>query len=106
MIFFKPAIYPILLLGLSGQANAQESEDDKLQQLVQAKGCASCHGTKGQGNTFMKGPKLAGQSAEELIDKLKSYRNGTAKNPTMGVMAARLTDTEINMLAKYFSQFK
>ncbi|WP_281648674.1 c-type cytochrome [Parendozoicomonas sp. Alg238-R29] len=75
-------------------------------QLIQMKGCASCHGTKGQGNTTMKGPRLAGQTQEQLIEKINAYRSGEKKNPTMAMMTYSLTDQEIETLATYFSQFK
>ncbi|MTI13670.1 c-type cytochrome [Sansalvadorimonas verongulae] len=70
------------------------------------KGCASCHGTKGQGNTMMKGPKLAGQTQQELARKIKAYRSGERNNPTMAMMTYSLSDEEIENLAAYFSQFK
>ena len=99
----------VLLLSagiLSSTLAAQEYSHEQQLKLVQTKGCASCHGTKGQGNPYMKGPRLAGQSSDNLIKKLKGYRSGELKNPTMGVMSASLTDDEISGLAQYFSQFK
>ena len=81
--------------------------NDKEEQLkvVQMRGCATCHGTRGQGNPAMKGPKLAGQSQEVLSVKLKAYRDGEKQNPTMTMMAYNLTDREIEILTTYFSQF-
>ncbi|MCL6271499.1 c-type cytochrome [Sansalvadorimonas sp. 2012CJ34-2] len=93
------------ILFLTGNL-AAESDQAELITLIQLKGCANCHGTKGQGNKYMKGPKLAGQAPEELINKLKAYRSGENDNPTMAIMSARLTDKEISQLAEYFSQFK
>ncbi|WP_415837446.1 c-type cytochrome [Parendozoicomonas haliclonae] len=89
------------------QSNPENSGNREQQlQLVQMKGCASCHGTKGQGNPSMKGPKLAGQNKAELIAKLKAYRAGERNNPTMAMMAYNLSDEDINTLAEYFSQFQ
>ena len=84
------------------------ADTDKSQQLqlVQSKGCASCHGTKGQGNTMMKGPKLAGQTQEELATKIKAYQSGEKKNPTMAMMTYSLSEQDIDILAAYFSQFR
>ncbi len=87
------------------QSDTKQSTKEQQQKLVQMRGCASCHGVKGQGNLSMKGPKLAGQSQEALAQKLKAYRSGEIKNPTMAIMAYNLTDEEVDVLAAYFSQF-
>lgn len=96
-------LYTLLFLPALTLANADKNQQ---LQLVQAKGCASCHGTKGQGNTMMKGPKLAGQTQKELAAKMKAYQNGEKKNPTMAMMTYSLTEQDIEILAAYFSQFK
>ena len=93
------------LLALPALSFADANKSQQLQ-LVQTKGCASCHGTKGQGNTMMKGPKLAGQTQKELAAKIKAYQSGEKKNPTMAMMTYSLTEQDIETLAAYFSQFK
>ena len=105
------AVTSLLLITLTGPAIADNASTtniplEKLQAVVQAKGCASCHGTRGQGNPSMKGPKLAGQTADALARKLRDYRKGEIKNPTMNVMAYRLSDQEIAELSEYFSRFQ
>ncbi len=40
-----------------------------------------------------------------LAKKLKDYRSGEIKTPTMAIMAYNLSDEEIDVLAAYFSQF-
>ncbi len=105
------AITSLLLITITGSAIADNASPanlslEKLQAVVQAKGCASCHGTRGQGNPAMKGPRLAGQTADALASKLRDYRNGEIKNPTMNVMAYRLSDQEIIELSEYFSRFQ
>ena len=96
-----------IMLALSFSAATSYGMDKELlEKVVQSKGCASCHGTRGQGIPSMLGPQLAGQSFEQLQMKLKEYRSGIRKNPTMNVMTFRLSDEEITQLASYFSQFK
>ncbi len=73
--------------------------------LVQSRGCASCHGTQGQGNSTMKGPQLAGQTRAMLMAKLKAYQNGERQSAIMAAMVWRLNDQELYLLADYFSQF-
>ncbi|GAA4649216.1 hypothetical protein GCM10023116_14900 [Kistimonas scapharcae] len=107
----RHAVTSLLLITLIGQAFADNVSTnkiplEKLQAVVQAKGCASCHGTRGQGNPAMKGPRLAGQTADALASKLRDYRNGEIKNPTMNVMAYRLSDQDIVELSGYFSRFQ
>ena len=109
----KPWSYIILsLLAIMARSVIADSPSpatlslEQLQALVQTKGCASCHGTRGQGNLAMKGPKLAGQPADMLASKLRNYRSGALKNPVMNVMAYRLSDQEIAELSEYFSRFQ
>ena len=111
MKFIRRTVTSLLLITLAGPTIADNVSTnnvslEKLQAVVQAKGCASCHGTRGQGNPAMKGPRLAGQTAEALASKLRDYRNGEIKNPTMNVMAYRLSDQEIADLSEYFSRFQ
>ena len=65
-------------------------------------GCAACHGTEGQGMAVF--PKLAGQSADYIIDRLTVYRNRGevgAMSSTMWGQAGKLSDAEIDMLGKF-----
>ena len=65
-------------------------------------GCAACHGTEGQGMAVF--PKLAGQSADYIIDRLTIYRNRGevgAMSSTMWGQAGKLSDAEIDMLGKF-----
>ena len=65
-------------------------------------GCAACHGAEGQGMAVF--PKLAGQSADYIIDRLTVYRNRGevgAMSSTMWGQAGKLSDAEIDMLGKF-----
>ena len=64
--------------------------------------CVACHGQNGisMSPTW---PTLAGQHEEYLVHALKQYRSGARKNPVMMPLAAGLTDSDIKLLAKYYS---
>lgn len=67
--------------------------------------CIGCHGAAGEGGV---GPKLAGQTADNLTAKMKAYRAGEQVGPMtamMAPMAASLTDDEIDALADYITTF-
>jgi cytochrome c553 len=67
--------------------------------------CSACHGDGGAG-TMRDGPAIAGQHRDYLVATLQSYKNGTRANDVysrMRVIAASLTDDEIDALAEYFS---
>ncbi len=64
-------------------------------------GCIACHGADGGGGI---GPKLAGQSAATIAEKLLQYRNGEtlgAQSALMWSQAAQLGDDDIDNLAAF-----
>jgi cytochrome c553 len=66
--------------------------------------CAACHGPQGQGGI---GPKLQGQSADEIISKLLAYKNKEVVGPQSAMMwptAGMLTEGEIGMIGVYIAQ--
>ena len=65
-------------------------------------GCAACHGAEGQGMAVF--PKLAGQSADYIENRLYAYKNRETvgnMSSTMWAQAGQLTDDEISTLGKY-----
>ena len=65
--------------------------------------CVGCHGPQGGGGV---GPKLAGQSKDDLVKKLKAYKAGEQVGPQtamMAPMAQGLSDDEIEAVAEYIS---
>lgn len=62
--------------------------------------CTTCH-FNGRGNKDL--PRLAGQHADYLTRTLREFRAGFRVNGTMTVMAARLSDAEIEAVAAYLS---
>jgi cytochrome c553 len=65
--------------------------------------CIGCHGVNAEGGI---GPKLVGQTANEIVEKLIAYRNKEQRGPQSAMMwgiAASLTDEDIQALAEYLS---
>ena len=67
--------------------------------------CASCHGPKGLGNPGAGYARIGGQHATYTANQLKGFRSGErntgANGQMMTVVAAKLTDAEIEALASY-----
>ncbi|MEW6765019.1 MAG: c-type cytochrome [Pseudomonadota bacterium] len=66
--------------------------------------CAACHGMNAEGQGIF--PKLAGQSAGDLADKLKKYRAGEQVGPMTAMMAPNatgLSDADIADLSAYLA---
>ena len=68
-------------------------------------GCAACHGQKGQGiATF---PKLAGKSAEYIVQRLNQYKNKEQVGPmssTMYAQAGMLSENDINTIGQFIQE--
>ena len=67
--------------------------------------CVSCHGSDGVGiaPTY---PTLAGQHADYIARALDEYRKGGRKNPIMKGFAGTLKDSDIKVIADYFSKLQ
>lgn len=90
----------ILFLSLSGHAQ------DVQQGQVKFASCAACHGNQGQGGV---GPKLQGQKAEVIVNKLTAYKNKQQIGPQSQLMwgiASGLTPTDIKNVAAYVASLK
>lgn len=67
-------------------------------------GCAACHGAQGQGGI---GPMLAGQSADDIISKLTTYKNNGTVGPQSAMMwaqAAQLTEGQIGTIGVFVQE--
>lgn len=87
-------------------ANAEDTsaEDTSAGETLYQKDCRSCHGPTAKGMASF--PKLAGQSAEYLSDRLERYRAGEkigANSALMIPRAAELSDDDIANLAAYIA---
>ena len=68
--------------------------------------CSGCHGATAQG---IVGPKLVGQTAEELTAKLNTYRNRGNVGPRSAMMwgvASQLGDGDVEVLVKHITNLK
>lgn len=70
--------------------------------------CVACHGNKGEGNTTLNAPAIAGQDAAYLERQLHNFRNrrrGTDKSDALGAQmqaaATVLTDDAVAKVASY-----
>jgi cytochrome c553 len=66
--------------------------------------CISCHGPDGKGMGLAGFPVISGQHADYTMAQLKGFRDGTRANDLNGMMrdiASKLSDEEIEILAKY-----
>jgi len=66
--------------------------------------CMACHGPRGNGNGLAKFPKISSQNEAYIAAQLKKFRSGDRANDPQGMMVdttQRLTDAEIDLLAKY-----
>lgn len=64
-------------------------------------GCIACHGANGEGGI---GPALAGQSGEEIYNKLVQYKNGETRGNQSSLMwsqSAMLSDDDMQNIAAF-----
>lgn len=89
-----------LTMILAAAATATESTTASAPQKATV--CFGCHGRDGFG-LGQEYPNLAGQSQWYLQKQLLAFRSGERQDPTMKVMAATLTDSDINELSHWFA---
>jgi len=65
--------------------------------------CAACHGKDGNTPIDPSYPKLAGQSADYLLQALIDYKNESRKNAIMAGQAKPLTRAEMRDLAAFYA---
>ena len=74
-----------------------------------AKKCTGCHGTAFEKKAMGKSQVVKGWKADKVIAALKGYKAGTYGGAMKGVMkgqASRLSDADIEALAKYIEGLK
>jgi len=88
------------------QAKAEEAASDPYSSIRGLwAGCAACHGQKGQGMGAF--PKLAGQDAEYISQRLYAYQNRETignMSSTMWAQAGMLSDSDITNLSKFIAE--
>jgi len=96
-----------VLAALPGAAQAQlvvpsgPTQAQKYQPAI-AQLCAACHGSQGEG--VAGAPRLAGQPRAYLEKQLRSYADGSRRNPAMEAMAKALSPQEMAGFAAYYAQ--
>lgn len=86
---------------IASPAMAEDRFEDIRSKWVQ---CAACHGAQGQGGI---GPMLAGQPADDIIDKLLAYKRGEtigAQSLIMWPQAKGLTDGQIGLIGVFVQE--
>ena len=69
--------------------------------------CVSCHGKTAEKKALNKSQIIRGWSSAKTITALKGYKNGTYGSSMKGVMksqAAKLSDAEMEAVAKYIAK--
>ena len=90
-----------LLCALPVSASAQEAAGERQYRNA----CADCHGPKGEKKAFGRSRPIAGMSAEEVQDALRT-RRAIQKPKTMNErVKAALSDEEIDTLSSYIATF-
>jgi cytochrome c553 len=64
--------------------------------------CEVCHGLDGQGKV-VEAPNLAGQNEQYMVKQLTAFKSGERQNEMMSVVAATLSQKNIEDLAAYYA---
>ena len=94
----------LAFLLLAGPAAAQDGKT-----VYAQKGCAACHGPKGDKPLQPSYPKLDGQNADYLVAQLKAFKTQQRKSgqaALMWGMAAQLSDAEMVAVSKWLQAQK
>jgi cytochrome c553 len=66
--------------------------------------CIACHGPRGNGTSLSGFPDISGQHVDYIKTQLEAFRSGDRANSLNGMMediAKKMTDNDIDVLAKY-----
>ncbi len=86
----------------AGAARAQSvSAPDTLAARVQ--GCATCHGSLGEGSSDASFPRIAGKPAGYLFNQLQNFREGRRSYPPMNYLLGYLHDDYFQDMAAFFA---
>ena len=92
-----------LTLGVQAQEIKGNADAGKTKAAM----CIGCHGIAGYQASFpeiYKVPKISGQGAKYISNSLVAYQKGERKHPTMGAIAAPLTEQDMADLGAYYSK--
>jgi cytochrome c553 len=98
--------FSMILLALLCSVSANTQAQDAVSGKIKYVSCTACHGNQGQGGV---GPKLQGQPAEVIVQKLTAYKNKQKVGPQselMWGMAGALSADDIKNIAAYTATLK
>ena len=78
---------------------------DPLAGKKKARACAVCHGPYGK-SARPDAPNLSGQVEPYLAQQLRAYRDGKRRHEVMSIVAANLTDADIDDLAAWYASIE
>jgi cytochrome c553 len=84
---------------------AQAADNNKVTIENRIAQCQGCHGIPDWKTAFpelYRVPKLGGQKPAYIVSALKAYKSGERDFPTMRAIAADLSDSDMEALAKYY----
>jgi len=96
----------LALTALMAMVSLSASAQDAAQGKTKFVSCTACHGANGQGGV---GPKLQGQKAEVIVQKLTAYKNKQQVGPQSALMwgmAGALSADDIKNIAAYTATLK
>jgi cytochrome c553 len=98
----RPVIFAFAsLFAAAGGAGLCEAGDVKAGR-AKAQMCQACHGLDGL-SKMPDAPNIAGQIEPYFAAQLQAFKSGARKNEAMSLVAATLSDKDIDDLAAYFS---
>lgn len=94
-----------LVVFLAVAASGAATAGDPAAGRAAAAQCRTCHGLDGIGQ-MPNVPNLAGQDELYLQKQLRAYRSGERQAPQMSVIAAGLSDEDIDNLAAWYASIE
>lgn len=86
-----------LIPTVSARADAPDTIEARVQ------GCATCHGTHGEGSSDGAFPRIADKPAGYLLNQLLNFREGRRSYPPMAYLLEYLHDDYLAQIARYFA---
>jgi cytochrome c553 len=103
---FLTSVFAIFVASVTTATLAQDIKGNPAAGKTKAEMCIGCHGIKGYQASFpevYKVPMISGQGAKYISNALLAYQKGERKHPTMGSIAASLSEQDMADLAAYYS---
>jgi len=89
------------LVCASGPAHAGDAKAGR----ARAQLCQTCHGIDGM-SKVPDAPNIAGQVEGYIVTQLHAFKSGTRKSDPMNLVAAQLSDRDIEDLAAWYSSIE